>query len=1116
MADVTQWLADLGLAQYRDAFDEHAIDGDILKKLDNDDLKEIGVKALGHRKRLLEAITALSASNEADSPPVLVEAQPARDAERRQLTLLFCDLVGSTELSGQLDPEELAEVMRSYQKTCQTQIERWGGHTAKFLGDGVLAYFGFPEAHEDDAERAVRAGLDLTWDVAELTAANRRLSARVGIATGLVIVGELIGEGTSLEEAVIGETPNLAARLQALAQPGSVTVSPLTRKLVEGHFELEDQGEHTLKGFAEPVQVWSVTGSKVGVSRFAARTGQGLTPLVGRDRELDLFVDLWRQAAGSRGQMLLVSGEPGIGKSRLTQAMRDRLVDQSARIVAFQCSPFHVNSALYPVLERIEQAAMWQPDDTDDVRLDKIERLLSKVMPDERDAPALIASLLSLPTERYPPFNLTAQRQKEKTLEALIGYLESIARTQPALFIFEDVHWIDPTSLELLDELADRLKSLTMVVILTYRPEFQPTWLGQAHVHSVLLNRLPKNQSTQIVAGVIGDKTLPDVILEQIVEKTDGVPLFLEELTKTVIESGLLIDAGDHFTIEGELPPLAIPTTLRDSLAARLDRFSHVKEVAQIGAVIGREFPHSLVASLSSSEEDRLTASLDMLLEAGLIFRRGAGQDAIYIFKHALVQDAAYQSLLIAKRQQLHAKIARILLNRLEETADQQPEVVAHHFSEAGIYDQATVYWRQAGEFALRRSAMAEAVAHLRRGIDDLRKSPTEETKTSDELELQLALGAALIASKGYAAPETGETYERAVELCDLVGATDKLAPALYGLSLFHMDSGRLRKSAEVAETLLKRTNDSSAQILGHRVAGSALIHVGDWQTASEHHKKVLELYEPANHQDLRHLYAQDQRVSAQAHLSWSLHMLGHVDQAISCRDEALAEAEAIDHPHSLAFALHSAYLLDARLQDERRLETVGENMLALCDEHGFAFHRCGGLSAIGCALLLTGAYQEAMTNFEESLAGYRATNAGYLIHFILAQLGRCHLELGQIDESIAFLEQAFDAVNGNEERSDEPALWLLKGQIALRQGRDIEVAVADIRRGLDLARRQKALWWELRLTAFLARLNADRGKCEEAQAILQPVYDKFTSGFETRDLTEAKELLDHLRQSQN
>ena len=1109
MVDVAQWLADLGLSQYSDAFEEHAIDGDILEKLNDDDLKELGVKALGHRKRLLEAIAAFSATNAAYSSSKRAETQPARDAERRQLTLLFCDLVGSTELSGQLDPEELAEVMRSYQKTCQTQIERWGGHTAKFLGDGVLAYFGFPEAHENDAERAVRAGLDLVREVAALTAGDRRLSARVGIATGLVIVGELIGEGASLEEAVIGETPNLAARLQALAEPGCVAISALTRNLVGELFDIEDLGAHSLKGFARPIEVWGVASARPGISRFAARAGRGLAPLIGRERELALFHDLWRQTRSSQGQMLLIAGEPGIGKSRLTQAMVQGLAEQDTTTVTFQCSPFHQNSALHPLIERIEQAAIWHPDDRDDTRLDKIESLFSQALPDEDDAPALIAALLSLPTKRYPNLNLTAQRQKERTLATLASYLESFARGQPALLIFEDVHWIDPTSLELLDQLADRLKSLAMIVILTYRPEFQPTWLGQAHIHSVMLNRLPKSQSAQMVKGVVDGKALPIVILEQIVEKTDGVPLFLEELTKTVIEAGFLTDAGDHFTIEGDLPPLAIPTSLRDSLAARLDRFSHVKEVAQIGAAIGREFSHDLIASLWSSDEEQLTASLDSLLEAGLIFKRGAGLDGIYIFKHALVQDAAYQSMLIARRQQLHAKIARTLIERLNDTAEHQPEVIAHHFSEAGLYDQAAVYWRQAGELALRRSAMAEAIAHLRRGIDDLRKSAAEESKAKNELELQLALGAALIASKGYAAPETGETYERTVELCDLAGTADKLAPALYGLSLFHMDSGRLRKSAEVAESLLKRADGSAAKVLGHRVAGTALMHMGEWQEAHDHHKMALELYEPAKHQDLRHLYAQDQRVSAMAHISWPLLLLGYVDEAQSYRDRALTEARDIQHPHSLAFALHSTYLVDVRLQDTKRLMTFGKDMLVLCDEHGFAFHRCGGHSSIGSALFLEGHYQDAIENFLKSLDGYRSTDAAYLIHVVLGQLSRCHLALGQIDDSVAFLEQAFDAVNGNEERSDEPPLWLLKGQIALRQGQDIEVAVADIRRGLDLARRQKALWWELHLTTFLAHLHVDLGERDEARAMLQPIYDRFTSGFETRDLLDAKALLD-------
>ena len=816
MVDVAQWLADLGLSQYREAFDEHAIDGVILKKLNDDDLKELGVKALGHRKRLLEGIAALSAPSDVASFQNESENRPARDAERRQLTLLFCDLVGSTELSGKLDPEDLAVIMRAYRGVCQNQIDRWGGHVAKFLGDGVLAYFGFPVAHEDDAERAVRAGLDLVREVAKLTTDDgRHLSARIGIATGLVIVGELIGDGASLEEAVIGETPNLAARLQALAKPGNIALSPLTRELVNGLFELESEGAQNLKGFADPIEAWRVVGSKAGVSRFAARAGRSLTPVVGRDRELALFDDLWRQAAASQGQMMLISGEPGIGKSRLTQAMEERVGTQPCTTLTLQCSPFHTSSALHPVIELLEQRAGFLQDDADDIRLDKMERSLSRDLPEGSQLSFLIASLLSLPTARYPDPDLSALRQKEKTLTALSEYLEAMAQSNPMLLIVEDVHWIDPTSLELLDQLIERLGTQSMLTILTYRPEFQPSWLGQSHVHTLFLNRLPKGQSAAVVVGVTGGKSLPSDILEQIVEKTDGVPLFLEELTKTVLESDFIVDAGDHFSVQGDLPPLAIPASLHDSLAARLDRFSHVKEVAQIGAAIGREFPYALIALTSSTGVD-LAEALDSLLDAGLLFKRGAAPEATYIFKHALVQDAAYQSMLVAKRQLIHAKIAAV--SQFEDIARQQPEIIAQHYASAGLYDKAVTYWKAAGDLALRSSAVVEAVAHLKHGIGDLQRSEIGKNKATTELELQLALGAALIAFKGYAAPETGQAYERAVELCEATGAKEHLAPALYGLALFHMDAGRLRKSVEVAESLLARAEDVNFRAMkGHK-----------------------------------------------------------------------------------------------------------------------------------------------------------------------------------------------------------------------------------------------------------------------------------------------------------
>ena len=801
MVDVAQWLADLSLSQYSGAFEEHAIDGDILKRLNDDDLKELGVRALGHRKRLLEAIEALSVTNKSGSPSKLAETPPARDAERRQLTLLFCDLVGSTELSGQLDPEELAEIMRSYRNVCQTKIERWGGHTAKFLGDGVLAYFGFPEAHEDDAERAVRAGLDLVRGVAELTTGDRRLSARVGIATGLVIVGELIGEGASLEEAVIGETPNLAARLQALAEPGSVAVSPLTAQLVDGLFEFEDLGELALKGFAEPVQVSCVVGAKTSISRFAARAGHSLTPLVGRARELTLFDDLWRQAVASEGQLLLICGEPGIGKSRLVETIGQRTANQPAVMLLCQCSPFHTNSALHPVIELLEQRAAISQEDQDDARLDKMERLLSEALPAGGQVFGLVASLLSLPTGRYPELDLSAQSHKDRTLDVLADYLENIARQKPILFIFEDVHWIDPTSLELLNQLTERLGSSSILMILTYRPEFQPSWLGQSFVHTVFLNRLPKKQSIAMVAGVTSGKTMPAEILQQIIEKTDGVPLFLEELTKTVLESDFIVDAGDHFTIKGDLPPLAIPTSLHDSLAARLDRFSHVKEVAQIGAAIGREFPHTLIASLYESNQVDLTEALECLVDAGLIFKRGAETETTYVFKHALVQDAAYQSLLIAKRQMIHAKIAQILVDQFADMCKQQPEIIARHYSEAGLIEKAVIKWKAAGDAAMRNSAAKEAVAHFERGIQLLEQLENKDAPI--ELDLWTSLGAAMIIVHGYAAPATGDVFKRVLDLCEAQNDSRYITDALYGLALFNMDGGHHRVALGFAERLV-------------------------------------------------------------------------------------------------------------------------------------------------------------------------------------------------------------------------------------------------------------------------------------------------------------------------
>jgi predicted ATPase len=628
----------------------------------------------------------------------------------------------------------MGQVIRAYHGTCTEVIERWGGHVAKYMGDGVLAYFGWPQAHEDEAERAVRAGLALTEAVGNVVApAGKPLAARVGIATGLVMVGELIGEGAASEQTVVGETPNLAARLQALAAPGSVVISRATRRLVGGLFELADLGPRRIKGFAEPLAVWRVEGEGRAEGRFEALHGEHLTPLVGREHELGILLERWAWAKDGDGQVVLLSGEPGIGKSRLIRALRERLGDEPYTTLSHYCSAYHTNSALHPVIELLERAARLDRDEPAEAQLARLEAMLARSGDRLDERVPLLAALLGVPTsDRYPALTMTPEAQKRRTMEALVDHLAARAAEKRVLALYEDVH--DPSTIELLGLVIERVRQLPVLVLITFRPEFQPPWTGQAHVTAVTMSRLGRRQGADLVTLVTGDKPLPPELVEQIVGRTDGVPLFVEELTKTVLESGLLTDAGDHYELSGPLPPLAIPTTLHDSLMARLDRLATVKEVAQIGAVIGREFSHELLAAVSPLLEDRLGEAFDQLVHAELVFRRGAAPEATYSFKHALVQDAAYQSLLKSKRQQLHARIAEALEQRVPEIGRTQPEVLAQHLTEAGLGERAIPYWRRAGELAAGRSANLEAIAHLRRGLELIGTLPDAPERLNEEL----------------------------------------------------------------------------------------------------------------------------------------------------------------------------------------------------------------------------------------------------------------------------------------------------------------------------------------------------------------------------------------------
>src|SRR5262245_35194481 len=1116
MKGIAEWLASIGLSEYAQRFADNAIDLSVIRDLTEQDLKDLGV-LLGHRRKILRAIAELDAAAPA---PTETAAEPmARDeAERRHLTVMICDLVGSTALSARLDPEDMNAVMDAYHAACARIMLTYDGFIGEFRGDGILAYFGYPRAHEDDAERTVRAGLDIIATVARLeTRAAEPLAVRIGIATGLVMVGDLSGEGALRKHALVGETPNLAARLQTLAEPGTVVVAASTRRLLGDLFHLRDFGRHEVKGIAAPVAAWVVEGVSASESRFEAVHTAGLSDLIGREDEIDFLLERQRLAWKGEGQIVLISGEPGIGKSRLVAALAERIAGQPHTRLRYQCSPYHTNSALRPFIAQLERAAGFKADDMPEQRLDKLEAVLAMGAPQVQTVAPLFTALLSIPFgERYPPLALSPTQQRRWTLAALLDQFEGLASRQPILLSFEDAQWADATSLELLDLTVERVRRLPVIALFSFRPEFEPPWVGLPNVGTLTLGRLARDDVENMVARVTGGRMQPTEVMKQVIAKTDGNPLLVEELTKAVLEAGILIEDADGYRLDGPLPPLAIPETLQDSLMARLDRLAPVKEIAQIGAAIGREFSYPLLRALVGREdESALKHALAQLEQAELVFRHGEPPDAVYSFKHALVRDAAYENLLKSRRHQLHGQIARALEERFPDVVASQPEIVARHFTEAGLVDPASDYLLRAGNLALSRSANAEAVKHLRQGIELTRSLAPSPESGRKEMGFFLALGPAMAATAGDAAPETLRVFSHARELLGDGGTLTEQMTVLWGAYLAHSMRAEHTAARDVAHqclALAAHHEHPGMSALANRFMGQTLHFMGAFVEARVHLERTLDLC-AANQETIAayRRFGTDDQVNALSFLAPTLLLLGYPEQSATAVGQAASRAQAMGLAYSTALALSHVAFLGTIGCDPQRAAAHADEAIALSVEHGLASPGHRARFFRGALLAQNGDPQAGIELMRNAIAATEGNAERNRRTLYLGHLASAHASLGQPEVGLDLLDEAVRTAEVTSEKLFEAELHRLRGEILLMLGRRAE-AEAGLRRALTIAQQQQARWWKVRAATTLAKHWRDEGKCLEAYSLLQPVYGWFVEGFDTTPLKDAKALLGELR----
>jgi class 3 adenylate cyclase/predicted ATPase len=1057
------------------------------------------------------------------SPQVIPSATASSppDAERRQLTVMFCDLVDSTRLSSQLDPEEYRDVVRAYQRVCTEVIQRYDGYIAQLLGDGLLVYFGYPQAHEDDAHRAVHTGLGILEAVEALNtrlepAKGITLAVRLGIHTGLVVVGDMGGAGRQ-EQLALGEVPNIAARIQALAEPNTIMISTDTYRLIQGYFECQGLGAQTLRGVSEPVHVYRVLQASGARGRLDVAQPRGLTPLVGRESEVTLLLERWEQAKSGQGQVVLLSGDAGIGKSRLVQMLKEQVANEPHTCWECRSLPYYQNTAFYPIVDLLQRILPWQPHDALEEKLALLAQTLSQYRLSVEESIQLFAPLLSLPIPEhaYPPLTLSPQRMRQKTLEALVAILLELAERQPVLLVIEDLHWTDPSTIELIGLLLDQTPTASLLVLLTCRSYFHPAWHHRSYLTAIAVNRLSHTQVEQFVNRMTDGHTFPQEVLAQIVKKTDGVPLFVEEITKALVESGQFRAVDGHYELIGSFSTFAIPATLQDSLMARLDRLMTAKVIAQLGATLGRQFSYALLQAVAQLNDRTLHEELHRLVEAEIVYQRGVPPQATYTFKHALIQDAAYQSLLRSTRQQYHQRIAQVLTERFPDTAETQPELLAHHYTEAGLTEQAIAYWQRAGQHASDRSAYLEAISHLTTGSELLKTLPETPEHTQQALTLYLGLGAALHVTKGQAAPEVEHAYTQARALCQQVGETPELVPVLLGLWRYYNTRAQLHTARELGETLLRlaqRTDDPALAVIAHYALGVTWLRLGALPAARPHLEDGIARYTPDQRTALVFRMGNDPGVSCRANAAMTLWLLGYPAQALARLHDAVALAHELSHPITLAWARCWAAVVSQFRRDVPTVYEQAEAAIALSTEQGFTQWAALGTSLRGWALAMQGQDEEGMARVRQGTATWLATGATLNVPYLCTLLADVCDHLGHPADGLQALAEAHTLVEQHEERYWEAEIHRLRGVLLLRQTMpQQEEAETWLQRALDVARRQEAKSLELRAAMSLGRLWQQQGKRQEAHGLLAPVYNWFTEGFDTADLQDAKALLEAL-----